>query len=33
MWLWILVSFYTGILFGIIMSALVIAEDEDDPYS
>jgi hypothetical protein len=32
MWFWILVSFYAGVFFGIIMSALVIAENEDDPY-
>ena len=33
MWLWILVSFYAGVFFGIIMSALlIIAKNEDDTY-
>lgn len=33
MWLWILVSFYAGVFFGIIMSALlIIAKNEDDLY-
>lgn len=32
MWLWILVSFYAGVFFGIIMSALIIAENKDDLY-
>lgn len=32
MWLSILVSFYTGVFFGIIMSALIIAKNEDDLY-
>ncbi len=33
MWLWILVSFYGGFLFGMFISALMIAaHDEDELY-
>ena len=33
MWLWILIGFYAGVLFGIIIAALELAiENEDDPY-
>jgi hypothetical protein len=33
MWIWIFVGFYAGYIFGVIMSALMIAaHDEDELY-